>query len=66
MAKNSELKNKHGYNQASAAGSFGMQIQAFPVQNRTRNALSFSKMNLFIKNVSFSVPSYCTGLIPFN
>ncbi|EOO62444.1 hypothetical protein IKE_05673 [Bacillus cereus VD196] len=26
-AKNSELKNKHGYAQASAAGSFGMQIQ---------------------------------------
>jgi len=26
-AKNSELKNKHGYDQASAAGSFGMQIQ---------------------------------------
>lgn len=26
-AKNSELKNKHGYDQASAAGLFGMQIQ---------------------------------------
>lgn len=26
-AKNSELKNKHGYNQASAAGLFGMQVQ---------------------------------------
>lgn len=26
-AKNSELKNKHGYDQVSAAGLFGMQIQ---------------------------------------
>lgn len=26
-AKNSELKNKHGYDQASTAGLFGMQIQ---------------------------------------
>ncbi len=26
-AKNSEFKNKHGYDQASAAGLFGMQIQ---------------------------------------
>lgn len=26
-AKNRELKNKHGYDQASAAGLFGIQIQ---------------------------------------